>query len=72
MNLLTKKEIENLFNLRGQLCVSIYLSTEKAGQETRQNSIRFKSLLQEAESKLVDSELTTSEAEEFSLLSDSK
>lgn len=65
MNLLTKKEIENLFNLRGQLCVSIYLSTEKAGQETRQNSIRFKSLLQEAESKLVDSELTTSEAEEF-------
>ena len=65
MNLLSKEEIENLFNLKDRLCVSIYLPTEKAGQKTRQNSIRFKSLLQEAESKLIDSGLTTSEAEEF-------
>ncbi len=65
MNLLSKTEIENLFNFKDRLCVSIYLPTEKAGRETRQNSIRFKSLLQEAESKLMDSGLTTSEADEF-------
>lgn len=53
MNLLSKIEIQNLYQENDKFCVSIYLPTLQAGQETRQNSIRFKNLLDEAESKLV-------------------
>lgn len=65
MNLLSKAEIQNLFNQRDKFCFSIYLPTFQAGQETRQNSIRFKNLLDEAESKLMAAGLNTSEADEL-------
>ncbi|MEL6441016.1 MAG: hypothetical protein AAFQ80_17385 [Cyanobacteria bacterium J06621_8] len=65
MKILSNQELEKLFNIRERLCVSLYLPTEKAGSETRQNSIGFKNLLHEAESKLIDSGLTASEAAEF-------
>ncbi len=65
MNLLSKEELQSLFNFSNKLCVSIYMPVEKAGTETRQNPIRFKNLLAEAESKLIDAGLSTPEAEEF-------
>ena len=65
MNLLSKAEIKSLFDERDKFCVSIYLSTLQAGQETRQNSIRFKNLLDEADSKLVAAGLSATEAEQL-------
>ena len=65
MNLLSKTELENLFNFRDGYCISIYMPGIKAGQETRQNPIRFKNLLSEAQSKLIDGGLSASEADEY-------
>ena len=65
MNLLSKAEIKSLFDERDKFCVSVYLSTLQAGQETRQNSIRFKNLLDEADSKLVAAGLSATEAEQL-------
>ena len=65
MDLLSKEELKNLLDLRDKFCVSIYMPTEKAGTETRQNPIRFKNLVNEAESKLVSSGLSASQVDEF-------
>ena len=37
-------------------CISIYMPAEKAGAETRKNSIRFKNLIQQAEDKVANLE----------------
>ncbi len=42
-------------------CVSIYMPAEKAGAETRQNPIRFKNLIREAEEKIAHLSESTSE-----------
>ena len=63
MNLLSKAEIQSLFNTQDRFCISIYMPGIKAGQETRQNPIRFKNLLDKAESKLLAAGLSTTEAD---------
>ncbi|MEM8831238.1 MAG: hypothetical protein AAGE96_18045 [Cyanobacteria bacterium P01_G01_bin.19] len=52
MNQLSKSEIQALANYSGSPCISIYMPAEKAGAETRKNSIRFKNLISTAESKI--------------------
>lgn len=49
---LTKETVETLANDSDQVKVSIYLPTEKAGDETQQNSIRFKNRLKQASEDL--------------------
>ena len=45
-------------------CVSIFMPTHRAGQETQQDPIRLKNLLDEAEAQLVDAGLRSPEARE--------
>jgi hypothetical protein len=48
----TKGELNSLFNTGNDHCLSLFMPTAKAGPEVKQNSIRFKNLLSEAEASL--------------------
>ncbi len=52
MSLLSIEDLKELVEQPQGICVSIYMPTYPAGPETRQNPIRFKNLLREAEAKL--------------------
>jgi len=57
MLLMKKEELSELNNERTGPCVSIYMPTLKGSIETKQNPIRFRKLLREAERKLTASGL---------------
>lgn len=65
MSVLTIEEVKSLVERPKSWCVSIYLPTEVAGTETRQNEIRFKNLLREAHEKLQENGLSEDEAAKF-------
>ncbi|RKX78854.1 MAG: hypothetical protein DRP87_05135 [Spirochaetes bacterium] len=48
----TKESLKELLKNRGELSISIYMPTVKAGKETEQNPIRFKNLLKDVETQL--------------------
>lgn len=52
MPLLSIDELKNLVENPQSPCVSIYIPVEKAGPEVRQNPIRFKNLIREAQGRL--------------------
>jgi hypothetical protein len=52
MNLLSKEELKRLIETPEGRCVSIYMPTHRAFPETKQDPIRFKNLLREAEQRL--------------------
>jgi Bacterial archaeo-eukaryotic release factor family 6 len=52
MNSFSLEQLKELVEQSQGVCVSIYMPTYKAGPETRQNPIRFKNLIREAEAKL--------------------
>jgi hypothetical protein len=47
------EQLRFLFEKREQFCGSVFLPTHRGGPETRQDAIRLKNLLKEAESRLV-------------------
>ncbi|MFW5720208.1 MAG: hypothetical protein ACOCXT_04245, partial [Candidatus Dojkabacteria bacterium] len=52
MHTLTLERITELAHIKKDVCISIYIPTERAGKETRQNQIRFKNALKKAEKDL--------------------
>ena len=52
MDKITREELRELSAHSRKLCVSLFMPAFRAGRETEQNSIRFKNLLKEAESRL--------------------
>lgn len=54
MNLLTMDALRSLTAPQERPCLSIYMPGVKAGDETRQNPIRFKNLLRQAEELMVE------------------
>lgn len=52
MDELNKDVLNHLMKKQKSLCVSIYMPTERSGRETRQNPIRFKNMMGEAEKQL--------------------
>lgn len=65
MNLLSKEELRKLTEKPGGWCVSIYMPTHKASPETKQDPIRFKNLLREAEQRLKEGGLRSPEAKKL-------
>ena len=65
MSLFTVQDLDELARQPGGWCVSIYLPTIKAGAQTRQNRIRFKNLLNEAEKQLQTVEMDGTNLEKF-------
>jgi hypothetical protein len=62
--LLSRSELEDLTQTYDQWHVSIYMPTYRAGDEIRQNAIRFKNLLDRAEEQLVEVRMRRPEAQE--------
>ncbi len=61
MDLLNKEILKGLIQRPNGWCVSIYMPTQKAFPETKQNPIRYKNLLREAEERLSQVGLRSSE-----------
>lgn len=47
----TQADVEQLAAIQGQPSMSLYLPTHQAGPDTRENPIRYKNLLSEAEAQ---------------------
>lgn len=65
MIMLNRKELKGLVENREGPCVSIFMPTHCKGPETRQDPIRLKNLLREAEHRLVELEVRPVEAREL-------
>ncbi len=65
MALLTGEALEKLIDAHGGLCVSLYIPTERAGSQTRQNPIRFKNALYAARDALEGRGMQRREVEQF-------
>jgi hypothetical protein len=65
MQLISKEEIKTLLEQPKGNCVSIYMPTHPAGPEVRQDPIRFKNLIREAEARLIDAGLEEKQATEL-------
>jgi hypothetical protein len=65
MNLLSKKELKTLIEKPGGWCVSIYMPTHRVFPETKQDPIRLKNLLREAEERLKTAGLRSQEAKKL-------
>jgi hypothetical protein len=65
MDFMTDADFEALIENRAECCVSVYLPTHRALPEARQDPIRFKNLLREAESELASRSLRAPEIAEL-------
>ncbi len=65
MNSLSIQELKNLVETTEIPCVSLYIPMQKAGAEIRQNPIRFKNLIREAEERLDKMEMRHTDAVDF-------
>lgn len=65
MDLLNRAQLGALIAERDVPCISLYLPTHRAGKEIKQDPIRFKNLLRQAEERLLKSGLRRSEAQEI-------
>jgi hypothetical protein len=65
MPLLSLDELKALVEKSQAPCVSIYMPVQKAGPDVRQNPIRFKNLIREAEERLDAMEIRHTEAVDF-------
>ncbi|MBD2339365.1 hypothetical protein H6G64_20555 [Calothrix sp. FACHB-156] len=62
MQIFSREEIKPLLEQPKGNCVSIYMPAHPAGPEVRQDPIRFKNLIKEAEARLVDAGLEPQQA----------
>lgn len=65
MDLITREEIKALLDQPPQNSVSIYMPIHPAGPEVRQDPVRFKNLVKEAEERLIDAGLEQNQAMEL-------
>lgn len=65
MNLLSRDELKSLMRKKETPCVSIYMPTYRTSPQTKQNPIRLKNLLKEAENRLTASGLRKPEAKKL-------
>ena len=65
MDLLTSADFEALIEKHDKRCVSLYLPTHRSLPEAKQDPIRLKNLLRQAEGALIDSGLRVPELSEF-------
>ncbi|WP_375496180.1 hypothetical protein [uncultured Nostoc sp.] len=65
MNLFTIDELTTLTTASNSTCISIYAPMERLGIETKQNPIRLKNLVRQAEEKLLALGLGGQDAKEL-------
>ena len=62
MPVLSREELKTIATTPKPMCVSIFMPTQQAGPEIRQNPIRFKNLIKQAEERLIENGLDRSDA----------
>jgi len=62
---ITREDIQELLQIPGRPCASIYMPTFRAGVETQQNPIRLKNLLRQAQGRLEEQGMRAAEAAEL-------
>ena len=67
MDILNPAALKSLIAQQGKWCVSLYMPTQRAGQEQQQNPIRLKNLLAEAEASLLANGVRRPEAQKLML-----
>lgn len=65
MDILTTQDLQELVNMDEGLFISIYMPTYSSGVDIRQNPVKFKQLLREAEARLYDMKMEKAEIETF-------
>ena len=65
MDQLAKEELKELLAPCGEHCISLYMPTNRAPVEGRQDLIRFKNMVREAEERLIRGGLRPPEAKEY-------
>lgn len=65
MNRLDREAYEKLIEVEDNMCISMYFPTFKTGADIKQNAIRFKQRIREAEDKLYNMKLVKAEVEEI-------
>ena len=65
MDFLDKQTFDQLIEHKQKNSVSIYMPTQKAGRETRQNAVRFKNLVKEAQERLQEKGMRQPEAQTY-------
>lgn len=65
MDILTKEIYEDLLNRQEEMLISMYFPTYKMGPDIKQNTIRFKQRIRQAEDKLYNMKWRKSEVESF-------
>jgi hypothetical protein len=65
VDLLSRDELRMLIGNPGRPCVTIYMPTHRVGAGTRQDPIRLRNLLQEAEERLIARGLRSTKAKEL-------
>jgi hypothetical protein len=65
INLLSKDELQTLIEKPKGACISIYMSTHRVFPEAKQDPIRFKNLLREAEERLTAAGLRSPDAKKL-------
>jgi hypothetical protein len=65
MDLLSKEDLKTLIKKPEGWCISIYMPTHRAFPETKQDPIRFKNLIREAEERLKTAGLRSQEAKKL-------
>lgn len=65
MDIMTIDDLRDLVNIEQDLFITIYMPTFRKGVDTKQNPIRLKQLLREAEEKLYSMDMRKAEVEKF-------
>ncbi len=65
MDILTKEIYEDLLNRQEEMLISMYFPTYKMGPDIKQNTIRFKQRIRQAEDKLYNMKWRKSEVQSF-------
>ena len=68
MPVLSREELKTVVTTLKNPCVSIFMPTHKGGPETRQDPIRFKNLIKEAEERLIEGDNGLNHSDAVSLL----
>ncbi|MBD3165058.1 hypothetical protein GF324_00500 [bacterium] len=65
MDVVTMEDLKSLIEERDELCTSLYMHTARGGDATQQNPVRFKNMLKQLESYLLEMGLDQDEADSY-------
>jgi len=65
MDILKRSDVEQLAQSGNGICVSLYMTTHRFGEERQQDSIRYKNQLQKVKNRLEKAHMSPPQVEKF-------